>query len=73
MRLLVRCTLSLLLLAELHIRRRDFVVGLWSYCTVTQASLVMLAFDLYDIELEGRIHIPQLHEMVSTVSRRLGS
>lgn len=34
---------------------REFVLSLWNYCTLSRASLVMFAFDLYDKDASGSI------------------
>ena len=46
---------------------RDFVIGLWSYCTLAKPSLTMLAFDIYDLESEGKVHVEQMHLMVKEI------
>ena len=46
---------------------REFVLSLWNYCTLTKASLMMFAFDLYDKDQSGSIAgeevIDMLHDL----------
>ena len=43
---------------------REFVIGLWNYCTLGKAALVMFAFDLYDADSSGEIEPREIDRML---------
>ena len=43
---------------------REFVLSLWNYCTLSKASLVIFAFDLYDVDSTGQLSPKEIHNML---------
>lgn len=43
---------------------REFVLSLWNYCTLSKASLVMFAFDLYDTDSTGELSPEEIEGML---------
>jgi len=43
---------------------REFVLSLWSYCTLSKAALTIFAFDLYDIDSSGFISAAEIKDML---------
>lgn len=43
---------------------REFVLSLWNYCTLSKASLVIFAFDLYDADSTGQLSPKEIHNML---------
>ena len=46
---------------------REFVISCWNYCTLSKASLVMFAFDLYDTDGSGCIEVDEMKQMLIEV------
>uniref|UniRef100_A0A7S1UAP5 EF-hand domain-containing protein n=1 Tax=Phaeomonas parva TaxID=124430 RepID=A0A7S1UAP5_9STRA len=46
---------------------REFVVSVWNYCSLSQASLSMFAFDLYDRDGSGEIDTCEVEEMLQDI------
>jgi Ca2+-binding EF-hand superfamily protein len=42
----------------------EFVVSLWNYCTLSEHSLMLFAFDLYDSDLSGAICQDEIKGMI---------
>jgi Ca2+-binding EF-hand superfamily protein len=47
-----------------HIDLREFILSLWNYCTLTQASLDIFTFDLYDTDASGILSFSEVENMV---------
>lgn len=43
---------------------REFVLSLWNFCSVINASLRLFAFDLYDTDASGRIDSHEIETML---------
>jgi serine/threonine-protein phosphatase 2B regulatory subunit len=43
---------------------REFILSLWNYCTLTQATLDIFAFDLYDTDESGELSFQEVENMV---------
>jgi Ca2+-binding EF-hand superfamily protein len=43
---------------------REFVLSLWNYCTLSKASLVIFAFDLYDVDSTGCLSPKEMENML---------
>ena len=39
---------------------REFILALWNYCTLGKATLVIFAFDLYDLDGSGTINTEEM-------------
>ena len=46
---------------------REFVLSIWNYCTLTQASLDLFTFDLYDEDGTGILSIDEVHNMLKEI------
>ena len=45
---------------------------MWNFCSCTDASLAMFAFDLYDTDASGRIETAEIENMLKEVYGREG-
>lgn len=43
---------------------REFVLTLWNYCTLSKASLIVFAFDLYDSDGTGYLTMDEIELML---------
>ena len=39
---------------------KEFVLSLWNYCTLGKATLLMFAFDIYDVDCSGVIDASEI-------------
>lgn len=46
---------------------REFVLSLWNFCSCTDSSLRLFAFDLYDNDASGRIEVNEVELMLKEV------
>jgi Ca2+-binding EF-hand superfamily protein len=46
---------------------REFMIGCWNYCTVTDVSLAVFCFDLYDHDGSGEIELKEIMIMVAEI------
>ena len=49
---------------------REFVISLWSYCTLGKPALIMFAFDLYDNDGSGEIDLREVEGMLKEIYGR---
>ncbi len=52
---------------------REYVLTLWNYCTLSKASLVIFAFDLYDTASAGSLSMSDIDAMITDLYGELAA